>query len=162
MRLKEFSYKDEGEITKLEALIKEKEAQLVAAQNSLASLEKDYAERQSGLASALQSLNDSRATLLEDQNRLQESILAAQQKIDALHKEKEALDEELKQLCERHRTVLLSDWKDEGELGIRFSTTEKEGQLVAAIIALKQAAKDVCANSGVDVSGILSAINKIE
>ena len=57
--------------------------------------------------------------------------------IDALHNQKQALEEELKELCERHRVALLSNWQDVGELGIRFTTTEKETQLVAAI-------KDIC------------------
>lgn len=100
-------------------------------------LEEEYAARQTTLAGELQSINDSRATLLEDQNRLQEAILAATQMIDALHNQKQALEEELKELCERHRVALLSNWQDVGELGIRFTTTEKETQLVAAI-------KDIC------------------
>lgn len=47
-------------------------------------------------------------------------------------------------------------------MGIRFEANTKEQQLVAAINALREAAKDVCAKSGADLSSIVVAINKLE
>lgn len=143
---------DQTELTRIKALIDGANQNLAtinesisAASLRLTSLENDFKERQQALATELQSSNDARATLLEEQKRLQEQILTASQSVDALHEQKLAIESELAtlknelaQLTERNRIALLANWKDVGELGIKFETTNKETQLVAAI-------NDICA-----------------
>lgn len=176
IELSKYENSDEVELTRINTLINERLDKLNALDESikvssdkLTLLENDYTARQNELAAQLQSSNDSRATLLEEQNRLQESILTAQKEVDALHDQKVAVEnelvalrDELGQLAIRSRTALLENWKDVGELGIKFEANTKEQQLVAAINALREAAKDVCAKSGADLSSVMSAINKLE
>ena len=152
IELSKYENSDEVELTRINTLINERLDKLNALDESikvssdqLTLLENDYTARQNELAAQLQSSNDSRATLLEEQNRLQESILTAQKEVDALHDQKVAVENELVtlrnelgQLAIRSRTALLENWKDIGELGIRWETTNKETQLVAAI-------NDICA-----------------
>ena len=152
IELSKYENSDEVELTRINTLINERldklnslDESIKVSSDKLALLENDYTARQNELAAQLQSSNDSRATLLEEQNRLQESILTAQKEVDALHDQKVAVENELVtlknelgQLAIRSRTALLENWKDIGELGIKWETTNKETQLVAAI-------NDICA-----------------
>lgn len=185
--LKENQMNDENEVSRIDLLINEKTIQLDTMQETLNAnieslnkdiesmcrrkeeLEKEYQTRQNVLVGELQSINDSRATLLEELSRLQESILAASSQVNALHEQKSVIEQELEsinqvlvQSRERQRLTLLENWKDVGELGIRFVANEKETQLVAAIAALRAAAKEVCSQCGADLSSVLTAINKLE
>ena len=152
IELAKYENSDEVELTRINTLINERlnklnslDESIKVSSDKLTLLENDYTARQNELAAQLQSSNDSRATLLEDQNRLQESILTAQKEVDALHDQKVvvenelvALRNELGQLAIRSRMALLENWKDVGELGIKWEATNKETQLVAAI-------NDICA-----------------
>ena len=152
IELAKYENSDEVELTRINTLINERldklnslDESIKVSSDKLTLLENDYTARQNELAAQLQSSNDSRATLLEEQNRLQESILTAQKEVDALHDQKVAVENELVtlrnelgQLAIRSRTALLENWKDVGELGVKFETTNKETQLVAAI-------NDICA-----------------
>lgn len=152
IELSKYENSDEVELTRINTLINERldklntlDESIKVSSDKLTLLENDYTARQNELAAQLQSSNDSRATLLEEQNRLQESILTAQKEVDALHDQKVAVENELVtlrnelgQLAIRSRTALLENWKDVGELGIKWEATNKETQLVAAI-------NDICA-----------------
>lgn len=152
IELSKYENSDEVELTRINTLINERldklntlDESIKVSSDKLTLLENDYTARQNELAAQLQSSNDSRATLLEEQNRLQESILTAQKEVDALHDQKVAIEnelvslrDELEQLAKRNRFALLENWKDVSELGIKWETTNKETQLVAAI-------NDICA-----------------